>query len=88
MVVSELVPARRVPEGFWTAMGTLRREMFSRTREAAVGGCEEGVQPVLMAMGVLVKALSRRVMEPTARAEGPPAVRSMPTPQLLMDRPM
>lgn len=88
MVRKEEVPRRRVPEGFWMAMGTLRREMFSRTREAAVGGRGEGVQAVLMARAVLVKVLSRRVTEPTVRAEGPPPVRSMPRAQLLMLRPM
>lgn len=88
MVREEAVPRRRVPDGFWMAMGTLRSEMFSRTREAAVGGREEGVQAVLMARAVLVNVLSRRVTEPTVRAEGPPPVRSMPRAQLLMLRPM
>lgn len=80
-------PARRVPEGPLMVMGVLVRAMFSRTREPAVAGLEVVVQAVRMATGTLVKELSRRVTEPVSILEEPPAEMSMPTWQLLMDRP-
>lgn len=67
-------------------MGTFVRAMFSRTRVPAVSGLLAVVQEVEMATGVLVKELSKTMMEPVSTLPLP-AVMSMPTPQLLMERP-
>lgn len=67
--------------------GTLVRATFSMTRLPAVAGLDEVVHTDLIPMGVLVMELSSRVTEPTFWLLEPPAVMSMPTPQLLMERP-
>lgn len=75
-----------MPGGPLTATGTFVRAMFSRTRVPAVSGVLAVVQEVKMATGVLVKELSKTMMEPVSTLPLP-AVMSMPTPQLLMERP-
>lgn len=52
-----------------------------------MAGLEVVVQAVRIATGTLVKVLSKRVMEPTSILLEPPAERSMPIWQLLMERP-
>ena len=87
MVDEPIPPARTLPPGPWTTTGTLLTWMFSRTKLPAVGGLEFVVQAVLIAMGTLVKLLSKTVMEPVSTLLGPPAEMSMPTWQLLIERP-
>jgi hypothetical protein len=70
------------------ATGTLFKATFSRARLPPVAGVLPlDAQALTIPTGVLVKELSMSVTEPISSLLVPPAERSIPTPQLLMERP-
>src|SRR5437868_3052689 len=86
MPLAPVEPSRTVPEGPFTATGTLIRRTFSRMMLLETLGTSTVLLPNVTPTGVLLMSVSRMVTDPTASrlVLGSTAVRSKPTWHLSM----